>query len=824
MRLFVHVLGESDLGVDSQAGRFGRSMGPSLLQQVTLLNDAVDARDADAVRELLATPVPGWSAAPLRILLDGMGSGDLLLLVATKGGDSRDTCDAAVAIERAVGLVPDLYGPAVEAGRQIARLVVLDRPSLPAGRDALQKWLEQYDAASTSSATAVTGFVTGIGTGSTQLTMGCLMATLADGRPVVVRPLQESEVGAPSIERSDAERPLPESGEDREAAPATVDLRVRGDPAPWLARRRMFGSLAAYIGDSDPRASATLLMLDARQRLDIVAFADQAWKAGVDPAGELDPARFEGLEGAFIDRAVRREVQAAMIGRAWLEREYDGLRATGDPEIDVVVQGSARVGHGGRGKPKPDPEMLGNVIQRVRQIRPDSRSAAARFLVEHEWINKWATNSAGNHTLRALTAGDVQKIAKIARRADERDPRRRMAEVRECAAPYGVPDLFAWSSASSGEVLVAYCVGGQEVQGNGQRPFADAVCAAKSIEAFTNLLDDRPPGNRGEFRARLRVVLIASEATAELARQSIRYLSARLGSAGRVELEPIRVPLNVAGAREAITAGLRAVPGVLDVEAVAVLAGPGAKPMNTGLLLAGTDAATAVGCPVYVGAMAHDRQKDRTTIELGGSQVAALPGYPDLLARVALEHLADLELTAAAVTLRRGGRRLEPLARIADDLRGQFVRPRSGMSETAARADVACRIELIKILVDSPTRRTAFDEQHALHLAMTVADRVLGREWRKPDGMRYSRIAYRMRNALPVLHGKQLRTFGSLLEEYDGRAGRGPRGIVINNCEDLLSAVQQELDPPGQERRMYRDIHDRLVAGLLRLTETPGTG
>ncbi|WP_250281378.1 hypothetical protein, partial [Frankia sp. CiP1_Cm_nod2] len=166
-------------------------------------------------------------------------------------------------------------------------------------------------------------------------------------------------------------------------------------------------------------------------------------------------------------------------------------------------------------------------------------------------------------------------------------------------------------------------------------------------------------------------------------------------------LEPIVVPTDIDGVRRTVASSLLAVPGVADVEAVVVLAGPGMNAMNAGLLLAGTDVATALGCPVHVGAMV-EADDGGTRVEIDRDQVAALPGYPDVLARVALEHLASLELAAAADTLRRGGQRLAPLAARAERIRDAFIGDFPG-PVAVRRAEVARRIELIKVLTGKHT-------------------------------------------------------------------------------------------------------------------------
>ncbi|WP_250281381.1 hypothetical protein, partial [Frankia sp. CiP1_Cm_nod2] len=94
MRVFVHVLGASDLGVDSQArlrsGGDGGSAGPSLPEKVAGLLAAVDAGDEETVRRSLTTPVVDpqrrWEKVPLEILLELWVPGDRLLLVATEKG------------------------------------------------------------------------------------------------------------------------------------------------------------------------------------------------------------------------------------------------------------------------------------------------------------------------------------------------------------------------------------------------------------------------------------------------------------------------------------------------------------------------------------------------------------------------------------------------------------------------------------------------------------------------------------------------------------------------------------------------------------------
>ncbi|WP_322762695.1 hypothetical protein [Frankia sp. Cr2] len=855
MRVFVHVLGASDLGVDSQArfhsGNAGTAAGATQPERVARLCAAIGARDVDTVRTLLTTPVADsqrrWEKVPLEILLESAVSGDRLLLVATDTGNptGRDTAGLAEAIERALVIVPDLYLPArspdvgpdvgpevgpqidpqIEVERKIdVERIVADGPTLLVGRRVLRDWLAAHR--------EVDGIVTGIGTGPTGLTIGCLMAALADGRPVDVRPIQEPAHGR------------------------LVDLHVEDDPAPWLARRRMFGALAAHVGDGSPRTRDLLRMLDARQRLDVENFAKLASRYGIDPRSALAVTEPVALENAYFDRLVRREVQAVMLGRAWLLSEYSARRCPDDPIIND------------RNRRNPDEtETLGPFIERVVERRPHGKAAA--FLFRRRWINQFATDK--SHGLRIPNRRYLVNAAGSAGHVDGRDPRRTEAAL--FAGMPGlpsVPDLFRWSSAASGEVLVVYCVGWQEER-DGRRPFADAVCDAGTLRSLTDLIDPRPanaaeqPPDDHQFRAWLRFRLVASGQTLDLARGSAAHIAARLaaanppdgpddpdGPAGPADpgaqadpdalnaqadpgaLEPIVVPMDIAGVRASVASSLLTVPGVADVEAVVVLAGPGANPMNAGLLLAGTDVATAVGCPVYVGAMV-EAGGGGTRIEIDGGQVAALPGYPDVLARVALEHLTNLELTAAADTLRRGGQRLEPLAARAEEIRDAFI---GGFSGTVAekRAEVARRIELIKVLtreragggrrnggnkraVQLAAGRTAVDDWHALHLAMTVADRVCGKAWRTSD-LRISRLAYAIRSDWVTAHGPKAQTFAAALDKRQQDHQHRMPGIRIQTCADLLSHVQLELDPvSAPDRRSLRDAYEELTDRVRRWAE-----
>ncbi|WP_250281380.1 hypothetical protein, partial [Frankia sp. CiP1_Cm_nod2] len=356
----------------------------------------------------------------------------------------RATAGLAEAIERALGLVPDAYGPVLDPKLDVERVVVAEWPTLPVGRRVLREWLGAHR--------EVGGIVTGIGTGPTGLTIGCLMAALADGRPVDVRPIQEPAHGK------------------------LVDLRVEDDPAPWLARRRMFGALAAHVGDDHPRTRDLLRMLDARQRLDVENFTKLGSRCGIDTNGELavtDPA---ALENAFFDRLARREVQAVMLGRAWLLSGYNSLREAGDPVID---------NEGRRGPGKT--ETLGPFIERVSGRGHLSKAGA--FLTGRRWINNFAGDK--HHGLRIPNRGYLVRAAGSARHADDRDPRRAGALFTRMPGLPSVPDLFRWSSAASGEVLVAYSVGLQEER-DGRRPFADAVCDADTLRSLTDLIDPRP--------------------------------------------------------------------------------------------------------------------------------------------------------------------------------------------------------------------------------------------------------------------------------------------------------------------------------------------
>ena len=897
LRVFIHVLGESDLGLDSNARiedeKAGRPQGSAQAARLAELGRAIDEGAEETVRRLLTTPAAGadrrWAQVPLRILLESMEPADRLLLVATRTGRRFDTAGGAAAIRRALELVPDLYGPRLDPRTDVDQILV-GEVTLPAGRDRLQEWLSAHRLGPDGGPAE---FVTGIGTGPTGLVVGCLMAVLADGRKVHVRPIQEPAEGS-------------------------LDLQVANDPRPWLARRRMFAALATLAAsEGDTAARDLLLMLDARQRLDRENFRRLAARVGVDPRGELDPARPRGLADAYFDRLVRREVQATMLGRAWLLSTYNSLRRPADP----MIRGPGEVPGRRRG------ELLGEFIDRVERECPGpGRSRAVRFLLRNRWIN-WSAAD-GAHGLRPPSRADLDRAAEPARDADATDPRRAPQVTGLLASrPGGIPNPFRWSSAASGQVLVAYCVGKREVDEGGGRPFADALCAPDTLRALGALIDPRrsngldavtadpadaahPAGaaaaatavaadaagagdgvgvgdvaatrttaRRGATRPALpRVRLIASEQTRELARESADYIRKRLvetaAQAGAPLpaddpgiLAPVVVPLAIAEARRTIATALCSVDGVCDVEAVVLLAGPGANAMNAGLLLAGTDVATEIGCPVHVGAMV-ERPGGGTEIRLDASQVIALPGYPDVLARVALEHLADLELTAAADTLRRAGRRLEPLARAAEALQEAFIGPCPDSAQGRRGAEAARRIELVKVLLtkrlhdggsssggdggagegggvdgtdggEAAPVRTLIDQWHALHLAMAVADRVLPEGWYRAKGRPFCDLAYDVRSESVGTHGTQLRPFKEVLKDYRNpyrkpqqqagdlrphRRHRWFRRWRMETCGELLEQVQRELDPgtapDAPERTALRAAYDDLVAGVRQWART----
>ncbi|MBL7487460.1 hypothetical protein I6A60_05945 [Frankia sp. AgB1.9] len=771
MRVVVHALGDSDLGVESneriRAALAGLAFERDLRHQIAHLAAALDRRDEAEVRRLLLTPAASpdrgpRSHVPLQVMLRGFGPGDRLLLIATATSGNLtglDTAPLAGLLARAFDLVPDVYGPVVPAFA--VEQLVIAKPALDEGYDRLSGWLS-----APGRLAGVSEIVAGVGTGATALAFGCLMAVLEAGPAVRVWPIQEAEHGR------------------------LVDIPVTNDPTAWLARRRMFGALAAAVDPVHTRTRRLLELLDARQRLDPGRFAALAELADVPVNGPLSPDRPEALADAFFDRLTRREVQATMIGRAWLLSRYNELRGGDDPSCE----------------PR---EELSTFIRRVWRERGyrRHRSAAVTFLLDNEIINDAAQD---NHTLRAPKPSYLAKAAQYAQGVHDRDPRRAEGSLRDLPGLPADLDPFVWVPAASGRVLVCYCVGTQERQGD-DRPFADAVCDPAWRERIGALVDARTDG--GARTSIVPVVRLVGSAplgatptapgnagTIGAARESARYIGEHLGLSPDSADWPdtVEVPLTISTARDLVRDALLAETSIFNVEAVLVLAGPGANQMNLGLLLAATDVAVTIGSPVYVGELVPAGD-GRTAIRLAASQVAALPGYPHLLAGVAREHLADLEVSAAADLLRRGGRRLAPVAALAEELRRAFVDVHRGVVGVDAPAEVARRIELIRALLAGVGRsaRPALDDWHALHLAMTMADAILyvrgGPKWYA--GKPFGRAAYRLRSQAIVAHGDQLRSFTAALRDHPMPSGR-----TIRTCDALLRQVQRELDPRTDPR------------------------
>ncbi len=760
MRVVVHVLGESDLGVESneriRAERDGHVLERHLKRRIADLGAALDRRDVVEVRQMLLTPAANPSrerhrSMPLQVMLREFCPQDRLLLIATDTAENRnglDTAPLAQQLVRALELLPSIFDWEVPA--RAVETLVIGVPTLDEGYEKLSGWLSAPDLLD-----GVTEIVTGVGTGATGLTFGCLMAGLEAAPTVSVRPIQEVEEGR-------------------------LDTSVSNDPSAWLARRRMFGALAAAVHPVHVRTRQLLELLDARQRLDPDRFAALAAATGIPVDGPLALERPQALADAFFDRLTRREVQATMIGRAWLLSRYTELREDGDPEYRKGTQ-------------------LGCLIGRVRRewgSRGDP-SAAVSFLLENELLNAAATDR--NHGLRAPKPKYLARVTKHAGYVHEQDPRRKEDNLRDLPGLPSDLDPFIWVPAASGRILVCYCVGRQEVQ-EGKRPFADAIREPAWRRQIGTLVDARADGAaRTTLVPVVRLVgsapTSADPGTIGEAQQSARYLGEHLGLIpGSADWpDTVEVPLNISTARDLIREALLAETGTFNSEAVLVLAAPGSNQMNIGLLLAATDVAVMIGSPVYLGQMVLT-DGGKTGIRLAANQVAALPGYPHLLAEAAREHLADLEVSAAAEVLGRGGRRLAPFAAMAEALRRAFVDVERRAVDADLPAEVSRRIELIRTVL-SPADRPALDDWHALHLAMTIADAILPRcpNWR--ENKPFSRVAYQLRSQAIVTHGDQVRSFTAALANQPL-----PRGSVIRTCDELLRQVQHELDPRSPDR------------------------
>ncbi|WP_261553704.1 hypothetical protein [Frankia tisae] len=808
----MHTLGAADVGVDSQERnrlrKAGKDRGPGIPERLDELRKAVTSGDSELVISLLGTPAPLFRDVPLRTVLRTVSAQDRLLLVATDSTATgrpheEDTFGLAEQIREALTVVPDLFGKRLTAEQ--VHIVVAGRPATKAGMEAASDWLTDHRDADK--------LVVGVGSGSTNLAIGALLAALADGRPVEIRPVQPGEQNA------------------------EVALQVPADPRPWLARRRMFGALASQIPEKDKATRKILELLDARQRLDVPRFealaAELSDTLGVPVDGRLDPRKVPvGLDGAFFDRLTRREVQAAMIGRSWLVQEYAWRSGPDDPPYDDPSE-------------RADPgksETLGNFLRRADRYR--HRSEAIQFLLDQTWINDIGRD--GTHLLARPKPRDSELAAPIAAVADSRDPRVDfLAGLGELPGFGPAHELLAAPSAASNEVLIVYCVGGRE-EDAGRRPFVEALLEPATIEKITNVVypvvepRDNPHrrGDQTPFRARLRFHLVATAQTAEPAKRSAAVISQQISAldhAGEraapvddpAALEPVIVPETIAGVRAEVVRSFGELPGRAALDAIVVFTGPGRMDMNVGLLLAASQLAAEVGCPVYVGALVMrdgaTSGATSTETEVFPDQVATLPGYPGLLARVALGHLVDLELGAAAETLRRGGLLLRGLAERAAAIESAFTGERA--PDLAASTDVARRIELVKVLALEPelsvpgqghwTRevrwmgrvrklagRSVVDQWHAVCLAMAVADRVLDTEWKKQPRRRFSGAAYELRNRSVTAHGDRPEPFQAVLEEVQVQR-QVPRRV--GSCWELLNAVQNELDP-NTDRALWRSL------------------
>ncbi len=760
-RLFVHALGAADLGVYTPPrGKSPEPGEPTFPVQLNRLTEAVTQRDMETVRAILLTPARDlqrqYRKVPLQILLDGMRETDRILLAVTDQRprvNSADTKPLGDLVYSTTEFLPQIYGPILT--KEQVEILPITAPTLPAGRIALHDWL--------ATAKSQREIVLGIGSGSTGLVVGLLLAALASGQAVVVRPVQ------------------PEEGD-------ALDLPVVGDPKPWLMRRRLFSGLALLTDDK--RQRDVFRLLDARQRLDLSRFSTYAQRLGIDPNGPLAPTETVAIENAFFDRLVRREVKAVMVGRAWVATQYEQLRDKRATD----------------GRDPAQTGTLGDLLGKLREPRVP-RTPAKKFVLDRAYINKIASGSA--HDLRPPTRTYLVNAAQDARTADARDPRRGHPLLT------GPCDLTRWSSAASGEVIVAYCVGLNEVSPDGRRPFVEAIRNPKLRLRITELIEPtKAAADQNELLA-IHTRLICSDDTIEMGRESAQLLQKPPHSTDDHQLESgaaaIRVPSNTSAIRGTLADEFRRIEGVYNLEAIIVLAGPGTNSMNAGTLLAATDLAAEAGCPLYIGGMRPDGHGG-TEIDLFDDQVAAFPGYTTILASVAVAHLLDLEFTAAAEALRRAGTRLAELAKRADILRDAMLQKCPPHEKPGA--ETARRIEIAKVLAEpqrGPDSNHIVDQWHAVHLATALADLLMpkpdgakGRQWNHPSN-RACRTAYSLRNKSGTTHGAVV-PFDKALVQVQAN---NPRKYL--DTVSLLSAVQNELDPECDDRSRLRAAYDKLL-------------
>lgn len=798
MRVFVHVLGESDIGVDSQrriqAQRDDVRFDGDLPTRVGVLTELLDRQEKGAderagIERLLRSPVPDEAGprlfVPLQAVLRGFESGDQLLLVATSSGDRGDTRSLGEQICRALRQIPDLFGPSVSpagADADAVELVVTSAPNVESTFEQLSERLVDL-----TRRYRPTEIVTGVGTGATQAWVAVLMSTLSAGPRVTAVPIQEAAHGS------------------------QVRLMVDNDPSAWLARRRMFGALAAYVGAAHEETQNWLLLLDARQRIDLGRYRELARELRLpddDPLSPIDdaphglpsimvkrPRMTSALADAYVDLLVRREVRATMTGRAWLLAHYYMLYNPGDPHFREFDRG----------------ELLGNFLDRATR-RQYVGSAAVDFLADATFISEVV----GDHHHGLWTPSpkhrrDAIREAVTHAESLRPDPRAHDPRLRDLDGLPADLDPFIWSPVPSGRFLVAYCVGKQEEPPNGRRPFAEALSDAGWRTEVASFVYGCTSAEAENAPLSPIVLLVASAQTAQAAARSAAYLAERLGETPGEPASPsvVEVPITVAQAQasEEVQAG----PGTglsaievargriarslleerefYDAEAVVALVAPGHSTMNIALLLAAADVATKIGSPFYVGSMPPG--PDGTQVQVATSQVAALPGYPRLLIEVAARHLADLEISAAAAVLARGGPRLADLAARAAEVRAGFVEV--GNLGPDRRIEVVRRIELIRTVLARGYQtqdRRALDDWHALHLAMTIADAILNKHRGKSvpwyAGTVWGRTAYSVRNKAPATHAESFQTFATVL-------GRFRRSQRVSRCDELLAKVQAEL-------------------------------
>ncbi|WP_239382506.1 hypothetical protein, partial [Frankia sp. CIT1] len=550
--------------------------------------------------------------------------------------------------------------------------------------------------------------------------------------------------------------------------------------------RRLFSGLALL--EDDKRQRDVFQLLDARQRLDLSRFSTYAQRLGIDPDGPLSPAKTVAIENAFFDRLVRREVKAVMMGRAWVATQYEQLRDKRATD----------------GRDPAQTSTLGNLLGKLREPGVP-RTPAKNFVLDRAYINRIASGSA--HDLRPPTRTYLVKAAQDACTADARDPRRGHPLLT------GPCDLARWSSAASGEVIVAYCIGLNEVSPDGRRPFVEAVRNPKLQLRIAVLIEPTKPAADQNELLTIRTRLICSDDTIGMGRESAQLLQKPLHSTHNHQLgndtAAIRVPSNTSAIRDTLADEFRRIEGVYNLEAIVVLAGPGTNPMNAGTLLAATDLAAETGCPLYIGGM-RPNGHGGTEIDLFDNQVAAFPGYTEILASVAVAHLLDLEFTAAAETLRRAGTRLAALAKRADILRDAMLQKCPPHEKPGA--ETARRIEIAKVLAEpqrGPDSNHIVDQWHAVHLATALADLLMpkpdgAKEWNHPSNLA-CRTAYRLRNKSGTTHGAVV-PFDKALTQVQAN---NPRKYL--NTVSLLSAVQNELDPECDDRSRLRAAYDKLL-------------